>query len=274
LLSEDFQGPFHIFSTMLTCNVCAGCSSSPVCLPCGHIFCNDCVFRTIRAIAPLTTLHHCPACQTPYSTVMLDDVTVPPHLRANLLPSVRKLQPTASATAAVKSSSSSSVELQTEVARLKAENAALQKNCGMWRKRAEAHSSSTLGLLQLVRRARDQAIEVSHQRDELRMKCEALQRRLYDQDDLEEEDLLDTGEEPFLPAAVLGQVDKFSKDGSLAMSFPENVKLKTIKRVRTPYESPSNSDAEDEGRPPAKRIRMTPVPPLSPLLDLKLLPCS
>ena len=64
----------------------------------------------------------------------------------------------------------------------------------MWRKRAEAHSSSTLGLLQLVRMTRDQAIEVAHQRDELRRKCEVLQRRLYDQDDddlpeEEEEDL-------------------------------------------------------------------------------------
>jgi hypothetical protein len=114
------------------------------------------------------------------------------------------------------------------------------------------------------------------------MKCEVLQRCLYDQDDLEEEeeeeeeDLLDTGEEPFLPSAMLGQVAKFSKDGSLAsvaMSFPENgLKLETIKRVRTPYESQSDSDVEDDGRPPAKRSRMTPVPPLSPLLDLKLLP--
>lgn len=109
---------------------------------------------------------------------------MPPHLRANLLPNVRKIHLGGPSKPAQPSSSSS--DLQTENARIRAENAALQKNCAMWRKRAEAHSSSTLGLLQLMRLTRDQAMQVARQRDELRRKCEILQRRLYGEDDVDD----------------------------------------------------------------------------------------
>ena len=110
---------------------------------------------------------------------------MPPHLRANLLPNIRKLH-LSGPPGPAQPSSSSNTDLQTENARIRAENAALQKNCAMWRKRAEAHSSSTLGLLQLMRLTRDQAMQVARQRDELRRKCEILQRRLYGEDDVDD----------------------------------------------------------------------------------------
>lgn len=119
--------------------------------------------------------------QVRYTIATLDPVTVPPHLRANLLPSIRKIHLGGPSQPA--QPSSSSADLETENARLRAENAALQRNCAMWRKRAEAHSSSTLGLLQLMRLTRDQGMQAARQRDELRRKCEVLQRRLYGKDD-------------------------------------------------------------------------------------------
>ncbi|KAF8347996.1 hypothetical protein F5887DRAFT_881394 [Amanita rubescens] len=172
---------------MAACNICTNDLISPVCLPCGHVFCNDCIFRAIRAIAPLTTMHHCPTCETSYSTATLDPAAVPPHLKANLLPSIRKIH-FGGPSMPAQPSSSSDADLQTENARLRAENAALQKNCSMWRKRAEAHSSSTLGLLQMMRLTREQAMQAARQRDELRRKCEVLKGRLYDEDDEDDDD--------------------------------------------------------------------------------------
>ncbi len=112
---------------------------------------------------------------------------MPPHLKASLLPSIRKIH-LSEPSKPVQPSSSSDTDLQTENARLRAENAALQKNCAMWRKRAEAHSSSTLGLLQMMRLTREQATQVARQRDELRRKCDVLNRRLYGEDDEDEAD--------------------------------------------------------------------------------------
>ncbi|PFH50279.1 hypothetical protein AMATHDRAFT_94993, partial [Amanita thiersii Skay4041] len=164
---------------MAACNICPKNLDSPVCLPCGHIFCDDCIQRAIRAIAPFTTFHQCPVCQTPYSTGYIDPTTVPPPLRPNVLPSVRKLHMSSVSSTPIRqgvSGSGDNHDLLVENARLRVENGALQKNCAMWRKRAEAHSSSTLGLLHMVRMARDQAICVAHERDELRKRCDALQR--------------------------------------------------------------------------------------------------
>ncbi|KAK2464027.1 hypothetical protein APHAL10511_003971 [Amanita phalloides] len=251
---------------MAACNVCLNNVTSPVCLPCGHIFCNDCISRAIRAIAPFTTMHHCPSCQVSYNAAVLNPATVPPQLRAHLLPSIRKLQ-LSGPSAAAQAPAASGSDLQTENARLRAEKAALQKNCAMWRKRAEAHSSSTLGLLQMMRMTQDQAVLVACQRDELRRKCDILQRRLYgddtdaedddDDDDADEEDDGDENllgiDEPFLPSTLLSQVDKqrlsVTPPSAISLSSSPNVLGSTsLKRVRTPYDSPCESDAEEDER--------------------------
>lgn len=260
---------------MFPCNVCTNTLTSPVCLPCGHLFCNDCIIRVIRAIAPLTTLHYCPSCQAPYSTDTLDGATVPAHLRVHLLPSVRKLKINSPETVAEVPSSSTSE--QAEIARLRAENAALQKNSAMWRKRAEAHSSSTLGLLQLVRITRDQAMEVVRQRDELRRRCEALQQQLDNEQDEGDEDeyvstfppWLSTGEEPFLPVNMLDRINNLSKSNSPASmehsSAESGLGSRGVKRIRTPYDSPNESDEEVDREPRSKRQRST-AAALSPLM--------
>jgi len=199
---------------------------------------------------------------------------VPPHLRVHLLPSVRRLKINSPETAAEISLSSTSE--QTEIARLRAENAALQKNSAMWRKRAEAHSSSTLGLLQLVRITRDQGMEVVRQRDELRRRCEALQRQLDNEQDGDEDEYvsafppwLSTGEEPFLPVGMLDRINNLSKSNSPASiahsSIESGLGLTGVKRLRTPYDSPNESDEEDDREPRSKRQRST-AAALSPLM--------
>lgn len=145
------------------------------------------------AINGSITPHSCPTCREFYVAGMwyhnilafrysytwdlepLDLTTVPHHLRSHLLPGIRAVylnqdEPRGAA---------SSLETTTiEIARVRAENEVLRHNCGMWRRRAEAHSSATLGLIGLARLARTQAFYMKHERDQLQQRCEALKRKI------------------------------------------------------------------------------------------------
>jgi hypothetical protein len=65
-----------------------------------------------------------------------------------------------------------------EVARLHAENAALRRNCQLWRKRAEAHGSTTLNLLRFATLARDEAVKSRRERDEVHCHYRKLKAKL------------------------------------------------------------------------------------------------
>ncbi|KAF8628705.1 hypothetical protein AX17_005928 [Amanita inopinata Kibby_2008] len=207
------------------------------------------------------------------TTANISTASVPPHLRHGILPSIRKLH-LESPSAPANSSTPSGSELETENARLRAENAALRKNCSMWRKRAEAHSSSTLGLLHLVRMAQDQAMQVARERDELSRRCDALQRRLdHHEGDPKDDDQTDDLEE-FSPAAMLGQVDKIrtnyfqrlssSGDDAFSPSLEEAPCMFTLKRPRTPHTPPY--DDEGDSRPSKRSRKAEDSSPLPSLL--------
>jgi len=164
---------------MSLCHICLDNLDVPVSLPCGHIFCKQCILRAVEAVKQYSSLHTCPECRSFYTVAPLDFTTVPAHLRPYLTPSVRKLYlgPSTEGNGALASSSSS---LNTEIARLKAENSALHTNCGLWRRRAEAHSASTMGLIRLAGMARQQTLEVSRERDQLQTQYNTLKQKLND----------------------------------------------------------------------------------------------
>ncbi|KXN90701.1 hypothetical protein AN958_03986 [Leucoagaricus sp. SymC.cos] len=154
----------------MSCCICLDDLNSPVSLP-WHIFCHECLRRAVQTVQPYSTLHACPTCRTHYFITPLDMATVPPHLRPHVTPSIRRVyldlppNPEKADDSSSDASSSNSRALAIEISRLRSENDALRHNCLMWRKRAEVHSSATLGLLELSRTARDQIIQVSQERD-------------------------------------------------------------------------------------------------------------
>ncbi|KAF8997900.1 hypothetical protein BDQ17DRAFT_1248120 [Cyathus striatus] len=164
---------------MITCHICLEDLKSPVSLPCGHIFCKECIRRAVEAIKSYSSLHSCPSCRALYTVAPIDPAVVPAHLRPHLTPSIRKVYLDQLLREGPRPSTSvTSGSADVEIARLRAENAALRTNCDMWRRRAEVHGAATLGLLELTRMARDQAIHVSRERDELQKRCHSLKRRL------------------------------------------------------------------------------------------------
>ncbi|RDB15358.1 hypothetical protein Hypma_004657 [Hypsizygus marmoreus] len=163
---------------MHPCGICIENVEVPVALPCGHIFCNECIRRAVDSIKTYSTLHSCPVCRTLYSVASFDPALVPAFLRPHITPSIRKLYldlPSGKPRVV-----SSTIEIAVENARLNAENHALRTNCEMWRRRAEVHGAATLGLLGLARIARDEAVKMRHERDEVYKHYHSLKRKLPD----------------------------------------------------------------------------------------------
>ncbi|KAJ7917554.1 hypothetical protein B0H13DRAFT_1995016 [Mycena leptocephala] len=73
----------------MVCSICYEQFTAPVSLPCGHIFCHECVRRAVEAIPMYTMEHFCPTCRAGYNIVTIDTALVPPYLRRHILPTLR-----------------------------------------------------------------------------------------------------------------------------------------------------------------------------------------
>lgn len=172
---------------MPCCYICLEEYKRPVCLPCGHIYCSECLIKAVQAIKPARTIHSCPLCRGQYSIAPINISAIPPHLRPFVTPSIRRVfmsddsdstdatdQPSSSSSASTSSTSDTSDEL----ARLRSENATLRSHCNLWRRRAELHGAATLGLLDFARMVRDQAVSLAQERDDLTRQFNSLKRKL------------------------------------------------------------------------------------------------
>lgn len=163
----------------------------------GHIFCTECVVKTVQAVQPIRNVHTCPMCRAPYnigtSTLLspprrvltfpllapLNPLVLPPHLRPFITPTIRRVYID---TPEQSKDSSTSVppNVAEELARLRHENQTLKSHCTLWRRRAELHGSATLGLLDFARMVRDQAAALARERDDWARRCHSLKRKLDD----------------------------------------------------------------------------------------------
>jgi hypothetical protein len=178
---------------MASCRICLEDMKKPAALPCGHIFCSDCIVKTIQAVKPYTHLQPCPICRTLYNIAPINLNVVPANLRPFLTPSIRRVYIDPPSTsqendtadvneqpATVGPSPVAMTSPTSELARLRAENITLRNHCALWRKRAEMHGAANLGLLNFARVVRDQASHLARERDELQTRCHSLKRKVDD----------------------------------------------------------------------------------------------
>jgi len=159
---------------MPTCVICLDTLKDPAALPCGHVFCYDCITRVAAAVTPYAAQHFCPTCKHPYMTTQVDPAFIPHYLRQHVTSSVRKLHLEYSLPST--SAESSGNELDA----LRAENASLRTCCFVWRRRAAVHASATLGLVGLARMTREHALKMKAEKDELQSRYDTL-RKSYEE---------------------------------------------------------------------------------------------
>ncbi len=126
-----------------------------------------------RLVSPLPVPFNC---MSKEAIVNIDPTLIPAHLRTHIIPSIRRLyldEPNPNI-----DSSMDTPKAVSECARISAENAALRLNCGLWRRRAEVHAAATLGLLNVARIARDSAVQMKQEKDELERRYNVLKRKI------------------------------------------------------------------------------------------------
>jgi hypothetical protein len=159
------------------CSICFESLKAPVCLPCGHIFCRECIARTVDAVDASSIQHFCPACRAPYNVVSADPSLVPSHLRQHLLPQIRPVF-FDSLPAASTSEAPARTHSDPDLGRALTENTALRLGCTTWRRRAEVHAAANQGLLALARTGKTHALRMQAERDEAVRRCTLLKRKL------------------------------------------------------------------------------------------------
>ncbi|KAI0072298.1 hypothetical protein K474DRAFT_1605376 [Panus rudis PR-1116 ss-1] len=164
---------------MPTCVICLDVLKNPACLPCGHVFCSECIVQLVRNVHPYVNQHFCPTCRQQYTITTVDPKLVPPNLQLHVSPCIRKL----SLDYSKPKTESTSEPVELECARLRAENESLKQCCNVWCNRARLHARTTLGLVSMVRMSKDAAMAIKAEKEELEKKYNSLKRQLEHEDD-------------------------------------------------------------------------------------------
>ncbi|KAJ7636776.1 hypothetical protein FB45DRAFT_828940 [Roridomyces roridus] len=160
---------------MPTCSICYECFSSPVALPCGHVFCQECIRQVVDSANSSKTKHSCPTCRSNFTIMNLDPNLIPPYLRPHILPTLRPLFIDG---LGIKTSPASSDCSMPAASPSNPDVTALQTSVTAWQKQAETHASANTTLLAFARRTRDCALRLRTERDMHRNECVLLKRKL------------------------------------------------------------------------------------------------
>ncbi|KAJ7628817.1 hypothetical protein FB45DRAFT_919317 [Roridomyces roridus] len=187
---------------MSTCTVCYKPFNTPVSLPCGHVFCKECICSGVES-SNASSKPCCPTCRIPFPVVSVDPMLIPPYLRPHFLPPIRPVyidsqtltalstslptppqsnasSPASSLTNSESPSTSSSLPIQpAECTAMDAKIlAALHMTTATWRRRAETHAAANSSLLAFSRSARDCALRLRAERDSARNECVVLRQKI------------------------------------------------------------------------------------------------
>ncbi|KAJ6518947.1 hypothetical protein C8R45DRAFT_808977 [Mycena sanguinolenta] len=161
----------------MVCSICYERFTAPVALPCGHIFCLECIRRAVDASQLSAVQHSCPTCRARYNIVAVDPALVPAYIRPYILSALRPVffdDPALESEAegaAAEAAPAKPTDLNLEALRL---------SCATWRRRAEVHAAANAGLLGFARAAKEYTLCMRAERDQALNRCAVLERRLAD----------------------------------------------------------------------------------------------
>ncbi|KAJ7504234.1 hypothetical protein B0H11DRAFT_1981311 [Mycena galericulata] len=75
----------------MSCGICLSRLNEPICVPCGHVYCSDCVSAHVGATSADGFSAACPACREPFYTVRPELSCLPKPFHKFALPSLRRV---------------------------------------------------------------------------------------------------------------------------------------------------------------------------------------
>ncbi|KAI0059499.1 hypothetical protein BV25DRAFT_1133641 [Artomyces pyxidatus] len=170
---------------MSSCAVCSesGLFKAPTALPCGHIYCHNCIAKATHSSTSLSTTV-CPICRAPFTidhVAAVDVDTVPQLLQHYFLPPRRDFfdapalppsRPHFPFNSSLPLSPPQTLSLK--AALTQANSHALRKICLAWRQRANAPVPASVELTDLIRVAQEQERTRQEEREEFFRRCEIL----------------------------------------------------------------------------------------------------
>ncbi|KAF8806899.1 hypothetical protein BYT27DRAFT_7100947 [Phlegmacium glaucopus] len=75
----------------INCSICLNIFKEPVCLPCGHIYCSNCLSDHINAPPTKGMTASCPECRTNFNIFTPELACLPRQYHQFILPSIRRV---------------------------------------------------------------------------------------------------------------------------------------------------------------------------------------
>ncbi|KIK56428.1 hypothetical protein GYMLUDRAFT_76156 [Collybiopsis luxurians FD-317 M1] len=142
------------------CTICISNLSDPVCIPCGHLYCSQCLSDYISSSSEDGYNSACPTCRAPFSFGSL--TCLPKHVHRFITPSIRRVYLDTSGVQTLQEKLATS---QTQITRLTQESERLMVFCEKYQNAAAVHAEgeakANLEVERLTRLLRQQKSETA-----------------------------------------------------------------------------------------------------------------
>ncbi|KAJ4474974.1 hypothetical protein J3R30DRAFT_3505645 [Lentinula aciculospora] len=149
------------------CTICLSNMQDPVCVPCGHLYCSQCLSDYIASSSEDGYNTLCPTCRAPFPIVSPELTCLPKHIHRYITPSIRRVYLDSSA---VQSLQQKLTVSQNQVKNLKKESERLMLFCEKYQNASNVHADgeakARLEVERLTRLLREQKLETHEVREE------------------------------------------------------------------------------------------------------------
>ncbi|KAJ7066467.1 hypothetical protein C8F01DRAFT_981902 [Mycena amicta] len=122
----------------MSCSICLSRFKEPVSVPCGHVYCTECLTHHVTATSSDGFTSTCPSCREPFNMVRPELTCLPKKFHQYILPSVRRVYVESSPSSASLRKKVASAEAQIRV--LEADKERLINQCDRHIAVARAHN--------------------------------------------------------------------------------------------------------------------------------------
>ncbi|KAF9073170.1 hypothetical protein BDP27DRAFT_1216144 [Rhodocollybia butyracea] len=153
----------------IQCTICLSNLKHPVCIPCGHLYCSQCLTEHISSSSEDGYNSTCPTCRAQFSIVSPELTCLPKHIHRYITPSIRRVYLDGD-TSAVQQLQQKLASSQTQMKRLQQENERLMEYCEKYQDESEVHAEgeaqANIEVERLTRMLRQKSLETQVVRKE------------------------------------------------------------------------------------------------------------